>query len=82
MATNKNGGLGGSPNGLLNNLANFGYFRPFPNNLGFNEIKTGGQDVNFDSAQDKRRRILINVDDTPINSSDPFVPQASFDLNK
>ncbi|CAI9300815.1 unnamed protein product [Lactuca saligna] len=85
MVANSNGGLGGSPSGILknlNNLAKTGCFGPFPNNMGLNVIQTGGQDVNFDSAQDKKRRIFINVNDTPIASSDPSVPHASLDLNK
>lgn len=82
VAVNRNGDTGGSLNELLDNLANIGCFGPFPNNVGVKDIQMGEQEVNFDSAQDKRRKILRKTDNIPTDLTDSPAPHASLDINK
>ncbi|CAI9285175.1 unnamed protein product [Lactuca saligna] len=79
-AVNKSVGPGGSPNGLLNKLAKSDYCGPFTDIVYFNDRPTCGHDVNFDSAQDKRRRLIRKHTDTPIDSWNSTSPHSSLDL--
>ncbi|CAH1444381.1 unnamed protein product [Lactuca virosa] len=75
-------GLDESPNGLLNKLAKSGCFGPFPNNVYGNGSQSDEPEINFNSAQDKRRRLMRNDREVDFDSSDPVMPLPYLDLNR
>ncbi|CAH1439824.1 unnamed protein product [Lactuca virosa] len=78
----KSTGQGGSTNELLDNRAKYGCFGPFPNTMDSNDIPLCGPYINFNSAQDKRRRLMRNGSDIPIDLSDSTSPHPTLDLNR
>ncbi|CAH1448321.1 unnamed protein product [Lactuca virosa] len=79
---NESIGPGGSSNGPLNKMVLSGCFGPFPNTMDCNDMLSCELDVNFDSTQDKRRRIERNETGTPMDSSDFTPSHPSLDLNR
>lgn len=69
-----------SSNGMLNKLAKSGCFGPFINNMHGNEVPLNESEINFNSAQDKRRRLMRNG--MAIESSNSNMPHPSLDLNR
>lgn len=68
--------------GLMGNLAWSGCFGSFPNNLGPAEIWMDQMEVNFEGAQDKRRRLLQSDEVTHPMFSNPHLSQTTIDLNR